>query len=276
MIKKLMLAAVLACGAPMVAPTVFAPPAFANEQSLADIRQELSVLFVEIQRLKTELSTTGAPAVSGGGTILDRVNAVEGRLQALTSKTEELEFRLSRIVEDGTNRIGDLEFRLVELEGGDLSQLGETTTLGGDLGATAQVAAPSIDTTGLTVAEASDFEAARDALFKGDFREAAEKFEQFTITYPGGPMTQDALYYKGEAHEGLGEMKSAARAYLESYSSAPAGARAAEALYKLGAALGSLGQTTEACVTLAEVEARFPTDIVVADAQQTRLSLGCS
>ena len=42
-------------------------------------------------------------------------------MQRLTSKSEELENRINRIVSDGTTRIGDLEFRLVELEGGDVS-----------------------------------------------------------------------------------------------------------------------------------------------------------
>ncbi len=36
-----------------------AVPVLAQDQTLADIRQELSVLSVEVQRLKRELSTTG-------------------------------------------------------------------------------------------------------------------------------------------------------------------------------------------------------------------------
>ncbi|MEM7319503.1 MAG: tol-pal system protein, partial [Pseudomonadota bacterium] len=35
-----------------------------DQQTLADIRQELTVLHVEIQRLKREFSTTGAPATN--------------------------------------------------------------------------------------------------------------------------------------------------------------------------------------------------------------------
>jgi len=34
-------------------------------------------------------------------------------LTRLNSKAEELENRINRVVTDGTNRIGDLEFRLV-------------------------------------------------------------------------------------------------------------------------------------------------------------------
>ncbi len=126
----------VACAGFVVLAMAFGPSQNASAQSpddqtLADIRQELSVLYVEVQRLRRELSTTGSPqiALPSGG--LERLDALEAELARLTEKTERLEFRIDQIVTDGTNRIGDLEFRLVELEGGDLSQLGETSTLGG-------------------------------------------------------------------------------------------------------------------------------------------------
>ena len=87
-------------------------------QTLADIRQDLNVLYVEIQRLKGELSTTQGPSVSvAAGSVLERVQNIETELQRLTALSEELQFRVERVVQDGTNRVGDLEFRLVELEG---------------------------------------------------------------------------------------------------------------------------------------------------------------
>ena len=96
-----------------------------DAQTLADVRQELTVLNVEVQKLRRELSTTGgAGAPVASGSVLDRVNAMESELQRLTSKTEELENKVNRVVTDGTNRIGDLEFRLVELEGGDVGSTG--------------------------------------------------------------------------------------------------------------------------------------------------------
>ena len=71
-----------------------------SDETLADIRQELSVLYVEIQKLKREMSTTGASGeVAAGGSILDRVNAIESELQRLTAKTEELDFRIQSVVQ---------------------------------------------------------------------------------------------------------------------------------------------------------------------------------
>ena len=248
-------------------------------ETLADIRQELSMLYVEVQRLKRELSTTGAadPGISGG-TTLQRVDAIEAALQHLTAKTEELEFRIDRVVRDGTNRIGDLEFRLVELEGGDVSQLGETTTLGGEDLALAPGPVASPLPTGeaeLAMSEQADFDAAKAALEAGNHQEAAELFAAFTETYPGGPLSAEAHFLRGEALSALGDTARAARAYLECFSGAPDGPHAPDALFRLGQALGDLGQAQEACVTLGEVGARFPGSEAAAEADGARSALGC-
>lgn len=259
-------------------------PAQSRDETLADIRQELSVLFVEVQRLKRELSTTGGVEMpSAGGSALQRIDAIEAELQRLTARAEEMEHRIQRVVEDGTRRIGDLEFRLVELEGGDVSQLGETTTLGGEsiaLPATLPPPAPAPDTaqTGaeLAVGERADFDAARQALQEERNGDAAEMFARFNETYPGSPLSGEAHFLRGEALWAMGETSEAARAYLESFSGSPGGPRAPEALVKLGLALEDLGQTREACVTLGEVGQRFPGSEAALDADAAIDAIGCN
>ncbi len=254
-----------------------------QDETLADIRQQLSVLFVQLQRLKRELSTTGGvSAVQTGGTILQRFDQLEAELVRLTSKTEQLENRINRVVIDGTNRVGDLEFRLVELEGGDISQLGETSTLGGDMdmamigvATPADSAADTGDVPEMAMGEQSDFDLAVDALEAGEFAQANLAFTAFTDTYTGGPLTGDAHFFRGEALFGLGDTANAARAYLESFSGSPNGARAPDALYRLGVALGDLGQANEACISLREVGVRFPGASVVADAEAAMSGLNC-
>lgn len=255
-----------------------------NEQTLADIRQELTMLFVEVQRLKRELSTTGGAGVdTAGSSVLDRVNAMESELQRLTSKTEEMENRINRVVTDGTTRIGDLEFRLVELEGGDVSKLGQTTTLGGGdqpavaapLTAPAEPATPT-DQASLAVGEEADFKRAQEALASGDFRTAADLFATFNQTYPGGPLAAEADLRRGDALSQLGDTREAARAYLASFSAAPEGTLAPQALFELGRALGALGQTAEACVTLSEVSLRFPGTPAATQAEEQRRNISCS
>ncbi len=256
------------------------PAAAQDQQTLADIRQELTVLYVEVQKLKRELSTTGAPTVNVSGTsVLDRVAAIETELQRLTASSERLENRVTQVVTDGTNRIGDLEFRLVELEGGDVSKLGETTTLGGETAQTGPVVAPNeseTETGQLAVGETADFEAATKALEAGEHDKAAELFAKFNESYPGSPLSARAELNRGRALDGTGDTREAARAYLASFSADAAGPDAPAALFELGAALGRLGQNSQACVTLSEVGVRFPGDAAAASAQQEMATLGCS
>lgn len=254
--------------------TVFAQ----NAETLADIRQQLTVLNVEMKKLKRELSTTGGVSVNvAGTTVLERVNAMESELQRMTSKTEELEFRINQIVDDGTRRIGDLEFRLVELEGGDVSTLGQTSTLGGESQITAPpVAQPTGNGVQLAVGEKADFERAKTALSQGNYRAAADQFAAFNSAYPGGPLAAEADLRRGEALAGLGDIREAARAYLASFGAAPTGPLAPEALFHLGRSLGQLGQINEACVTLGEVGVRFPQSPMVSRAAQERQRMGCS
>lgn len=259
---------------------VLALPLWAQEreQSLADIRQELSVLYLDVQRLRTELSTTGAPQVNtNGNTVLERVDAIERELQRLTGQTEQLEFRIGQIVADGTNRIGDLEFRLVELEGGDVSQLGETTTLGGQVVPAAPVPLVAPETSGpqLATAETSDFEQAQTLFDDGNFADAAAQFGSFNEKYPGGPLAVQADLRRGEALMIIGDTREGARAFLRAFSTDQTGPDAPEALFRLGAALGVLGTINEACVTLAEVPARFPDSPFVTDAIAERQTLSC-
>jgi tol-pal system protein YbgF len=261
-------------------------PAGAGAQqaaTLADIRQELTVLFVELQKLKRELSTTGGAALpAGGGPLLDRVNAIEARVQDLTDQTEELEFRIDRVVRDGTNRVGDLEFRLCELEPGcDIAGLEPGDTLGGIAPQTGGAIPPADTGSGaedgpqLAVGEREDFDRATAAFEAGDHAAAAERFAAFLADYPGSPLSGRAGLMRGRALEAAGQQSAAARAFLDTFSAAPEGAEAAQALYLLGRALGQLNQTDEACVMLGQVAPRYPGTDAAAEAGAEMARLGC-
>lgn len=259
-----------------------------QEQTLADIRQQLAVLQVEVQKLRGELNTTGAPGVGvGGSTVPDRVNAIEAELQRLTQSTERMEFRIESVSRDGSARIEDLRFQLCELTPAcDLGSLPNPGPLGDGAGTSSVaggVLAPAPSATAappagaeLAVGEQGDFERARAALDAGDNAAAADGFEQFVAAYPTGPLTGEAQFLRGQALARDGQPAAAARAYLESFSGTPEGARAPEALVGLGTALGSLGQTDEACLTLSEVAVRFPGSPAVGQAQSAQAGLGCS
>jgi tol-pal system protein YbgF len=261
----------------------------ADPATIAEIRAGIAALSAEIRSLRGLAEGGGAGGVAlGGASGLERLAAVESALNALTAKAEELEFRINRITTDGTNRLGDLEFRLCEIEPGcDLGAIGTTPSLGGvdsaavvPLPEPQQPAAPlPTPSTGtgpdLAANEQADFERASEALAQRDFRSAADGFAAFVAAYPGSPLTARALVGRGEALDGLGDTANAARAYLEAFSAEPAGVVAPDALLGLGRNLGRLGQVADACTTLREIDSRFPASPVTLDAQAERRSLNC-
>lgn len=274
--------------APLIAALIAIMPMAAgaqDAQTLADIRQELQYVYGEVLSLKRELSTTGNVSPQGSNApALQRIDALEAEIQQMTAAIEQKQFAIESVVKDGTNRIGDLEFRLCELEPGcDVSTLDRTEPLGGQAATGGGVAAAGggstttqTDTSGATDSERATFERATAAFQAQDFATAAAAFGALTENFPGGPLTGEAHFWRGAALAGLGNWQEAARAFLESFSGSPEGVKAPDALFRLGISLKELGQQEEACLMLSEVPVRYPTSAVVGDAQAEFAALGCS
>ena len=254
-----------------------------DPETLGSIRSELTQLYAEIQALRAEMAQDGtnqALAQLSGPAVL-RLDTIEEQLRQVTGQVEQLRFRMDQIVEDGTRRIGDLEFRLVELEGGDLSALGETPTLGGETAEMASVIPlqpddNTQDGVELAVSEESDFDAATQSLGDGDYANAVLQFGQFLSNYPGGPLSARAMFHMGEAQEAMGQHKEAARSYLDSFTAQPSGTYAPQALMRVALSLGELGKVDNACQTLNEVLVRYPDSAVIEQTRSSQQSLGCS
>ncbi|MFV0243756.1 MAG: tetratricopeptide repeat protein [Qingshengfaniella sp.] len=255
-------------------------PAVAQDRAatLADIRQQLGVLSVEIGQLRRELSTTGtamtAPARGGA---LERLDGIEAELRRLTARSEELEHRIERIVQDGTNRIGDLQFRLTELEGGDLGNVPGTPPLGGTEGLPPPPVVVPEAGVELAVGEQADFETAMDLVRTGPPAQALAALTRFVQTYPRSPLTPQAELNRGHALTSLGDRAEAGRAYLEAFtlSETDDPGVASDALFHLGKTLAGLGQTQEACVMLGQVGAAYPGTPAASGAQDTLSDLTC-
>jgi len=256
---------------------VTAAPAAA--QTVADIRAELNVLNGQVQELRDQLVQRGR---AGGlpqepASALTRLDQLEAELERLTGRVEVLTNDLTRILEDASNRVADIEFRLTELEGGDPALLGEPEPLGG--GFTRPRPRPRDEAPDgaaqLTVTEQSDFDAAVAAAEAGEHARAAELFDRFLTTYPGGPLASEAQFRRGDALAAQGEWRGAARSFLDAFSGAPQNPLAPRALYRLAVSLGELGQTDEACLTLTEVDLRYPGSVVAGDVAAQRQVLAC-
>ena len=237
----------------------------------------LCILYVEVLRLRRELSTTQTSSMTSNNeaSVLERLDGMEQELRRLTSETENLEFRVNSIVSDGTNRVRDLEYRLVELEGGDVSKIDFATTLGGDLEISLENNVEENSGPELAIGEKADYENAQNTLLEERFEDSLILFERFLENYPDSPLSASVLIAKGNAYEGLGEIKKAARAYLNSFSLYEDSPVAPEALTLLGNALVSLGQTDAGCQTLAQVLMRFPDSDFSLEAEKMMSELQC-
>ncbi|WP_444430224.1 hypothetical protein ACTTAM_01800 [Rhodobacter capsulatus] len=102
------------------------------------------------------------------------MDTMEAELTRLTAMTEQLKDRVDKVVKDGTNRVGDLEFRVCELEEGcDPSSVGQAQPLGGGPGGGGRRPAASggAASTGGTMAmnEQADFDRAKGCSIKVTF-----------------------------------------------------------------------------------------------------------
>ncbi|MFN4058817.1 MAG: tetratricopeptide repeat protein [Roseinatronobacter sp.] len=240
------------------------PGVQAQTDSLGQLRAELGVVSGQVAELAAQMSSGAVPVPQAlSGEAFDQIERLRAQITALTARTEALEFQLRRVIDEASNRIGDMEFRLTELEGGDVSALGAPRPLGGVLPAPA-ANAPALPQAGaeapqLAAGEQAAFDTARAQLEGGDVAGGIAAMDMFLQTYPGTPLGAQASALLARAQSSTGQDSDAARTWLNLYLSAPEGDSAPLALLELGEALGRLQQVAEACVMFDELLMRFPT-----------------
>jgi TolA-binding protein len=252
------------------AQTLAAP---VEDPRLADLRAEVAALSASVADIRLEAVQSGAVASPGGSDLLARIAAVEAALTRLTAQSEAMQLRLARVIEDASNRIGDIEFRLAELEGADLA----TLTPPPALGAMAEAAASRPEVAGAS--QMTGFDQARALIADGAFRGALDLLETEAAALAADPDRIERAYLRGEALAGLGYVEASAQAYLDAFSAAPAHQLAPSALMRLGEMLGRMGAVVDACITLAEVGVRYPGlehAATLEAAARARSALGCS
>ncbi len=246
--------------------------------SADDLQYRLGVIDAELADIRARLtgvpSTGGGTAATGvGGDAMVRLARLEAEIQRLTGKLEQMAFEQRQIAEDAARRFGDIEFRLTELEGGDISALAPVAPLGGGGVGTVVAAGPEV-----SISERNDLDRAIKDVEKGRFDQGEDRLQSFLTAYPGSPLKGEALYWLGESQFVRGAYQNAARSYLDGYNFNRASNSAPRNLYRLGVTLGRLGQISEAGRTLHEVRKQFPNgpaDVLdSADAESGTLKCG--
>lgn len=253
--------------------------------TLADLRGQLQQLTGELQALRSELVASGAAGfqAAGGDSAIDRMNAMETQLSRLTGQTEKLQHEIQRVVRDGTRRIGDIEFRLCEMDAncdlGALMTQPDLGTQGGGVSVGSSRPQPATpEETGAvtpTSAEQQDFDRAREVLGQGDFLRAAELFAAVAQTHAGGPLTAEALFMRGSALDSAGQAEGAAAAWLEAFAADPGGSRSAESLLGIARIISETDDPKTACLYLAEIPVRFAGTDAATEAERRMAALDC-
>lgn len=207
-----------------------------------------------VSQLEAQIATMRGQAGGGANAaMLERLDRIEQEVRELTGAVEEVAHRQRQIAEDARRRFGDIEFRLTELEGGDVAALEPPPPLGGE-----QQQAETGPAAAVSISERDELDQAIADVEGGRYGQGADRLERFLRTYGSSPLRPEALYWLGESQLERGDHQSAARSFLQAYNADLDAATAPRALYRLGVTLGRLGQTQDACLTLEEVSAQYP------------------
>lgn len=249
---------------------------FSQDRTLSDIRAELPTLFGEIKSLELELRTSKIENLIIKGEHLDRINSIEKELISIISQVENLQYRIERIVRDGTNHISDIRFRLCDIElDCNIENFSQGNTLGKPK---VRLKVTSINPEifkGVTVAERNELYLIETLLRAGNSIGVVEQLEVFLDTYTNGKIRMEIMFLLGKALMVKEQWSKAAKTYLDIYSSFSKAPRTGEALYFLSVSFVELNQFERACLMLTELRIEYPDSDFVDDASQKAMELNC-
>lgn len=110
-----------------------------------------------------------------------------------------------------------------------------------------------------------------------DYAAAEKTFNAFIEKYPDHSLAANSKYWLGETFYARQDYEGASRAFATSYQDHPEGQKAPDTLLKLAMSLGNQGMKEEACLTLSELQKRFPNGpvSVMKKATDESQSYGC-
>jgi len=221
-----------------------------------------------------------------------RLSALEEQMRVLNGRVEQIEYAVRRMDQTLQRLQSDDDARLSKLETAQTAAVATQTPTpaptipsvtvpptppadpnpSGSLGALKvqdgkitgginNPQAPALPSTppdyGLTPQE--QYEKAFGLLRQADYAAAEQAFRSFIDKNPKDKLIDNAKYWYGETLYVRAEFDEAAVAFADAYQQNPQGSKAPDSLLKLGMSLGALNKVQDACVTLLELKAKFPT-----------------
>ena len=106
----------------------------------------------------------------------------------------------------------------------------------------------------------AQYDAAFDAMSRGDYAFASEQFAQFIRYFHDDPKAPDAVNYLGESLIMQGQYQDASDVLAQGYIDYKSSNRAPDIMLRLGVALAGLGQRDVACENFATLQQRYPNE----------------
>ena len=112
---------------------------------------------------------------------------------------------------------------------------------------------------------------------KGMYEKAITNYEKLIEENPNSSLLPEAFFKLAESQYKMDEWQKAAASYLEAFSLEPKGPFAPRALFGLAVSLGAFKKFDQACLTLEEVQLRFPSQALVSETeiQKAKQLLSC-
>lgn len=213
----------------------------------------------------------------------NRLNQLEDQLRRLTGMIEETGYRLRQLEGKMTGSSASVTTQPVTaqpLQSADMMDAGQAATQPQPSftvdNAPYQLGTIT-DTQNNQGTPAGLYDQAFSFLQSNDYASAQANFEKFIETYPDHDLAANAKYWLGETFYAREDYQAASRAFARSFKDHPDGQKAPDTLLKLAMSLKGQDMTEEACLTLGELDKRFPNAVKsIADkAASERLSYGC-
>ncbi|MDR3464565.1 MAG: tetratricopeptide repeat protein [Xanthobacteraceae bacterium] len=238
--------------------------AIALNDQIAELRHEIQGLRDQVAHGAAASSSSlggyrSAPAASGSditAQLLDRVSRLEDEVRDLRGRIDETSNASQRQSEDLAKQIGDLNFKVDGLTGGNTATppAGQPT-----LAAPVPAPAPALAAPAPAARHTPEalMQEGNAALARRDYA-AAEAAAREVLAQPRSPRSGDADFLLAQALAGKKDWARAAVAYDDSYNRAKTGAHAPDSLLGLAVALTNLNERKAACETLDKLRAGTP------------------
>lgn len=214
------------------------------------------------------LTPSGPPAAAsvGGGELtaqlVARVNALEEQMRSLQGRIDELGNRVQNQGQDLPKQIGDLNFRLQQLESGQGRSGGSPPPVpgGGVAPAASNAAAPPAAVSGTPPPRRPELalQEGNAALGRRDYATAEATAREVLQNNRTSPRAYDAQFLLAESLAGRQNWAQAAIAYDDTYSRSRTGSRAQDSLVGLANSLIGLGDKRAGCAALVKLRTEFP------------------